>query len=313
MADDTKQTPIASTVTWSSRVAVLLLTAVAALQQGGVLTSATANNTTTIINQLKPLVEQIEVAIAANKPPAPPVVVPVDPAILALQEQIRLQNEAIQKLLNPPVPVVVTPVVLPSAIKATDSQGKPITGDVPEGRQFRITGDVGTWTILPATSPDIDVDQYPDHLTCVLRNSAVLTVVHSSGSPITTSSLIVKCLKAANPPPVVVNPQPVDPVVDTRPVAGQKFTVAVVEDPAAIRTVTTASILNNLPLRDGLKTKGHTFEAHILNDGSPVAAYVKQMAVPTPALVILDASGHVVKSVHLPIDLGMSLLAGLGG
>ncbi|NBW16499.1 MAG: hypothetical protein EBR82_51810, partial [Caulobacteraceae bacterium] len=167
-------------------------------------------------NQDKILQIEQWIADQQKKPVDPTPVVKPDPTIEALKEQIRLQNEAIQKLLHPNPPVVVTPV-LPSAIKATDSQGKPITGDIPEGRQFRITGDVGTWTILPATSPDIDVEQYPDHLTCVLRNGAVLTVVHSSGSPITTSSLIVKCLKAANPPPVVVVPDPVTPVVDGKP------------------------------------------------------------------------------------------------
>ncbi|NBW19178.1 MAG: hypothetical protein EBR82_65495, partial [Caulobacteraceae bacterium] len=107
-------------------------------------------------NQDKILQIEQWIADQQKKPVDPTPVIKPDPTIEALKEQIRLQNEAIQKLLHPNPPVVVTPV-LPSAIKATDSQGKPITGDVPEGRQFRITGDVGTWTILPATSPDIDV------------------------------------------------------------------------------------------------------------------------------------------------------------
>jgi len=148
------------------------------------------------IDIFKPLIQQIIDGI-----PKPPI--PVDP---------KPQPKPDPK----PDPVVIVPQPIGDGIKAIDASGKPLTGDVEPGHQFRVVaGTAGRWDYQPKNSPDIDVTSLPDQLVVTLRNGASITAFHSTAESV--SSLIVKCLKGAQPPPVVVVPDPVDPPVDGKP------------------------------------------------------------------------------------------------
>ena len=185
-------------------------------------------STTKTIKPVIDLVQQNEQKIQdlfdqiQNLKPKPEPTPTVNPDIAALQEQLRVQSDLIKKLWNPPSPVQVIPQpVLTSAIKAVDSSGKPIPGNqVTAGQMFQIVAtESGTWTVIKSADADVDAKVYGNEVACVLRAGASVTVVHSSGSPITTSSIIVKCLNAPQPPPQTVDVKPVDvKPVDIKPV-----------------------------------------------------------------------------------------------
>lgn len=112
-------------------------------------------------------------------------------------------------------------------------------------------------------------------------------------------------------PPIVTNPPPNNPPV---PAGSKKFGLFVVEDKNVIRTEATARILVNLTNRNQLASRGHTFTSQFSTDNSAASNYVKQQGTPMPALAIYDNdTKQFVKSVALPADCGLSLLAGMGG
>lgn len=212
------------------------------------------------ITQLKDQITQIKVppkVVTPTPSPTPS----VDHTIKDLQDQIKNLTEVIQSLQHPPSPTVVTPPapVTPSAITAHDAQGKAITSTVEPGRQFFITATVsGTWTILKTSPEDVDAKVFGDEVSVVLRNGAAITVVHSAGNPITTSSLMIRCNTGPMPPPVVVTPPvtpPVTPAVDpTAPKAGD-LRVLIVFESSQNHTREQLSVLNSTALVSALDAK----------------------------------------------------------
>ena len=246
-------------------------------------------------------------------PPAPVVVTPpVTPPVVT------------PPIVNPPIvtpPVVVTPVVTPpqpvsNLITVTDSSGAVINGGVNPNQNFIVSVTEPTaifGTVLPDKTYGEIIVISEQKIVCKLSaGGSVQLIAYSAGTkPV---PLTVMCL-APQPPPVippVVNP----PVVVTPPTpAGSKrFTVTVVEDSKSVRTVTTASILNNLSIRKTLTDKGHAFSATTNATSDAAAVYVRNNPTTLPALVIFDNSTQTfIKAIPLPTDLGMSTLASLGG
>ena len=228
-------------------------------------------------------------------------------------------------VVNPPAvtPPVVTPPN-PPLITIADAKGNPVQGNVTPGQQVVITAPDGT-TLTPVSdntqSGRADVTQLGNKMVVTLTDGyRFLIVVTTAGQPPTL--LIIQANHASQPPPPVVNPPvvvipPVNPPVVADPpvpAGSKKFTVTVVEDAKAIRTVTTASILNNLSIRKTLTDKGHAFSATTNATSDAAAVYVRNNPVALPALVIFDNSSQTfVKAIPLPTDLGMSTLASLGG
>jgi hypothetical protein len=215
-----------------------------------------------IVDQLSQLKDQIKVTPKVVTPTPGPTPAPsptVDHTIKDLQDQIKNLTEIIQSLQHPPSPTVVTPPapVTPSSITAHDAQGKAITSTVDAGRQFFITATVsGTWTILKTSPEDVDAKVFGDEVSVVLRNGAAITVVHSAGNPITTSSLMIRCNTAPMPPPaVVVTPTPVTPTVDpTAPKSGD-LRVLIVFESSQNHTREQLSVLNSTALVTALDAK----------------------------------------------------------
>lgn len=259
------------------------------------------------IDIFKPLVIQIIDSI-----PKPPI--PVDPP----------KPDPKPVVVNPPVvvtpPVVNPPTPSPGSLRLTltDAAGLPaVSSSVPSGKLLvvKLEGFKGKVDWVKRPTGDVQfADMGNQSASIVLTGPAELDLIVTDYGSQSQVSLRILSNQGAQPPPPVVTVDPVTPPAPVNPpLVPRKFIVSVVEDPDLDRTVTTASILNNLTIRDKLKAKGHTFKPQILNDGSPVAEYVKTMRTPLPALVIQDDTGHVVKSEQLPVDLGLSLLAGMGG
>lgn len=253
------------------------------------------------IELLKPIIVQIVDII-----PKPPVVTPpVTPPIVK------------PPVVNPPDnPPVVIPPSSGMKLVLTDSSKTVITASsVPINRIHRVmvtnaASKVG-WTI--ATHGNVDVYDLPNDLgyDFDLRDLTSYVDITCFDATLEKVTQRVTANQAPQPPPV--DP----PVVVTPPVIppGTKtFDIYVVEDPTKMRSVATAKILNNLPLRDQIAEKGHKFAAQVITDGSGAAEYVKSQGTALPSLALFDReSAKWVKSVPLPSDLGLSLLAGMGG
>jgi len=240
-----------------------------------------------------------------------------------VSDQLKAQTDMINKLSQPPStpppviqqpPVPVNPPTGPPVIKTT-WQGKPITDGIEAGRQFRIQSNVaGTWSRIPADSVDVDWEECGGDVLAVLRNDAVLTIIHAShgDSKPVVASTIVKCLKASQPPPVVNPPGPTPTPI---PALSKKFTLTVVEDSKVLRTDITGGILANLSARTAIEKRGHTITQAVRNiDNGPAAQYVAKQGTTLPALAVMDnETKQFVQSVPLPSDFGLGFISTIGG
>lgn len=273
------------------------------------------------IDLFKPIIQEIVTDL--KKPPV--VTPPVNPPVVVTPPIV----------VNPPVnpPVVVTPPAPdPSAtlkLVLTDELSKPVTSmtvDIEQIIQVTLSGAKGTVVWNVTTVGNVSHPALPQNLgySIELRDAASWVSIHAVdlGSGQSVSARITANLGGQPPPvnPPVVNPPvvvtpPVNPPVPNVPPGSKKFSLAIVEDPAAIRSVTTMSIMNNLKARKELTDKGHVVTATVPSTGNdPSAVYAKQQKTPLPALVIQDAATHqFVGSVPLPTDFGLSVLAGIGG
>jgi hypothetical protein len=222
---------------------------------------ANETNIQKLVDELQSLRTLIPVKPAVVTPVVAPVVAPVvSPDIQALQDQIKALKDLLDKQNQPPPPVVVPPPILPSAIKAVDSQGKPVSGTVDSGQQFFVQATVigGTWTVIKSAELDVDAKVYTDEVSCVMRNQASITVVYSSGQPITTSSLIIKCNKAPQPPPgptPVVTVDPIKPTISPPQPLGSDLRVMIVFESGQNHTREQLNVLNSTNLLAAMNAK----------------------------------------------------------
>lgn len=237
-----------TSITWTARISSIVIAGVLALQQAGVVTPQNAATIKTVTDQITPIADRIEQSISDKKLPDAATLVelanqvkklveqlqvkpkpeptPIEPVpipspdqqkIADMQEQIRKLMEELAKKHEPPAPVPVPP----SSINVVDSSGKVLADPIEAGRQFKVVASVaGKWAITsesPAT--DYDVMEYPDHLVCVLRNGAKLSISHATEAPLTLTAIMVRCQDAPRPPPT---PIPVDPVEPDKPKLGMR-------------------------------------------------------------------------------------------
>ena len=149
--------------------------------------------------------------------PPTPTPSPDQQRIADMESQIRKLLDELAKKHEPPAPI---PVPTPSAsLKVLDSTGKEITQPIEAGRQFKVASTTaGKWAITSESpTTDYDVIEYPDHLVCVLRNGAKLSISHATEAPLTLTAIMVKCQDAPRPPPT-----PVDPVDPDKPKLGMR-------------------------------------------------------------------------------------------
>ena len=240
----TPSQPVRTGITWTSRVSSIILAALIAGQQFGLLTPQNAATIKTVTDQITPIADRIETAIIDKKLPDAAVIVdlanqvkklveqlqqvkpkpeptPIEPVptpspdqqrIADMEQQIKKLLDELAKKHEPPAPLPVPP----ASIKLVDSTGKPLTDPIEAGRQFKVVASVaGKWAITSESpTTDYDVMEYPDHLVCVLRNGAKLSISHATEAPLTLTAIMVKCQDAPRPPPV----DPEKPVVDdTKP------------------------------------------------------------------------------------------------
>ena len=243
----TPSQPVRTGITWTARISSIVIAGVIALQQAGVVTPQNAATIKTVTDQITPIADRIETAIVDKKLPDAATIVdlanqvkklveqlqqvkpkpeptPIEPVptpspdqqrIADMQEQIRKLMDELAKKHEPPAPVPVPP----ASIKVVDSSGKVLADPIEAGRQFKVVASVaGKWAITSESpTTDYDVMEYPDHLVCVLRNGAKLSISHATEAPLTLTAIMVKCQDAPRPPPT-----PVDPVEPDKPKLGMR-------------------------------------------------------------------------------------------
>lgn len=256
------------------------------------------------IELFKPIIQEI---VDANKPK--PVVTP--------------------PVVNPPVvvtpPVVNPPVVDPQTLRLAvyDATGLAVpSSSVPSGKLLivKLEGFKGPkieWTKRPIGDVQF-ADVGNQSAAIVLGSNSELDLIVTDYGWQQQVSLRIVANNGGQPPPVnppVVVTPPINPPV-VAPPQSKQFTLYIVEsaDPKNPRSLTTASILNNLGQRNALKDRGHSVVTKTDKDSDPSVAYVQSQKTPLPALAIYDNSTkQFVQSVQLPIDMGMSLIVPMGG
>lgn len=242
----TPSQPVRTGLTWSSRIASLVIAGLLASQQAGLISPQHAATIKTVTDQITPIADKIETAINDKKmdtsiivdlvnevkkltdrlpKPEPTPIDAVIPKPAPDQKRIADMEEQIKKLLDelakkhepkPPEPV---PPPQTTDLKIVDAAGKPITGGVASGQSVKVTASsAGDWKYL-VTSGDgsgVSVFTYPDH--CIVTLSGGAAVALSHASPTSHSMILVRCQDAPRPPP-----KPVDPVEpDDKPKLGMR-------------------------------------------------------------------------------------------
>jgi hypothetical protein len=173
---------------------------------------------------------------------------------------------------------------------------------------------VGNSSTIKVLQPQQDDSSKPPSLSAKVDALSVtvdgLTKAVTSGQSILVQlDSRITALEAARPPPVI-NP-PVNPPVVPPVVGSGSYSLYVVEDGSVVRSITTASIMKNHPLRKIIKDKGWAFSTTVSTASDPATTYFKQNPTSLPALVVQDStSKQFIKCVPLPTDLGLSLLSG---
>lgn len=332
---------VATATTWTARVSSIAIAAVIALQQAGLIAPQHAATIKTVTDQITPIADKIETAINDKKmdtsiivdlvnevkkladqiaeekkkdeqvnPKPEPTPIDVLPKPSPDQQRIKDMEEQIRKLLDelakkhePKPPEPVTPPV--ASIKVVDSSGKELTTPIEAGRQFKVVASVaGKWAITSESpTTDYDVMEYPDHLVCVLRNGAKLSIAHATEAPLMLTAIMVKCQDAPRPPP---GPKPVDPVEpdDKKPITTHKVGgVYLVWEPSAV-TPEQSSVIADLDYWTKLRASGVTAYTYLPTTADELGKWtLEQMrakGIPPPAIVLVDKDRFLLDVVALP-------------
>ncbi len=246
------------------------------------------------------------------KPQPKPEPTPVDPPapmpspdqqrIADMEAQIRKLLDEIAKKHEPPPPVPVpTPV---TSLKVLDSTGKELTQPIESGRQFKVASTTaGKWSVTSESpTTDYDVTEYPDHLVCVLRNGAKLSISHATESPLTLVAIMVRCQDAPRPPPVPVPVEPVEPdkkQATTHKVGG----IYICVNPGQT-SVDESIVIKDLPYWDNLRATGITVSMHTPSAADEVGKWaleqMKAKGIPPPAMVMVDKDRFLLDVVPVP-------------
>ncbi len=350
-----KPSTVATATTWTSRISSILIATVIAGQQFGIVTPKNAESIKSITDKLTPIADKIETIANDKKVPDMSVVIdladqvkkladqlaedkkkqvapkpeptPVDPPsptpspdqqrIADMEAQIRKLLDELAKKHEPPPPV---PVPTPSAsLKVLDSTGKEITQPIEAGRQFKVSSTTaGKWSVTsesPAT--DYDVTEYPDHLVCVLRNGAKLSISHATESPLTLVAIMVRCQDSPRPPPV---PVPVDPVEPDKKQTTQHKVggIYICVNPGQT-SVDESIVIKDLPYWDGLRATGITVSLHTPSAADEIGKWaLEQMrakGIPPPAMVLVDKDRFLLDVVPVPksVQAVEAVIAKAGG
>ena len=269
-----------------------------------------------IIQQLRPVPHVVPVPVPDPKPEPKPEPTPVDPPVPSptpdqqriadMETQIRKLLDEIAKKHEPGPPI---PVPTPStSIKVLDSTGKEITQSLEPGRQFKVASTTaGKWAVTSESpTTDYDVIEYPDHLVCVLRNGAKLSISHATENPLTLVAIMVKCQDAPRPPPV-----PVPDDTENHASKPRKLFIAVVED-VRNRSPQTATTLSDLEAWNSFRDKGHEWRFYDASTqetrGLRAVQSAKTQTFDPPQIVIHDAAGTLMFTGPLPNMVGVSEL-----
>ncbi len=292
----------------------------------------------TTVDITKPTPKVADVTVTSTQPTA----ITIDQVKPWLDVFVPIIQKMIDESKKPPLdkpPTTIPPVTNPPPITTpppnnppinpattlklgvTDANGLPMaSSSVASGKLLFIklegfsSGKI-VWTKRP--TGDVQYGEVPGTQTAaiVLGPGAELDLFVTDYGIQQQVDLRVTANQGAQPPPVdppiVVTP-PINPPISQSKI----FTLYVVEssDPKNPRSLTTASILNNLDQRNKLKDRGHVIMTKTDRDNDPSVAYVKSQGTPLPAMAIYDnATKQFVQSVQLPIDLGMSLIIPMGG
>lgn len=234
-------------------------------------------------------------------PPAPtPTPSPDQQRIADMEAQIRKLLDELAKKHEPPAPI---PVPTPSAsLKVVDSTGKELTQPIEAGRQFKVASTTaGKWSVTSESpTTDYDVTEYPDHLVCVLRNGAKLSISHATESPLTLVAIIVRCQDAPRPPPVPVDPVNPDKKQTTQHKVGGIY---ICVNPGQT-SVDESIVIKDLPYWDSLRATGITVSMHTPSAADEIGKWaVEQMrakGIPPPAMVLVDRDRFLLDVVPVP-------------
>lgn len=238
---------MAKATTWTSRISSIIILAVVAAQQAGILTPQNAATIKQVNDQLVPIADRIETAIIDKKMPDASIIVDLvnqvkkladrlpkpkpEPTLIDVlpkpspdQQRIKDMEDQIKKLLDelakkhePKPPEPVPPQT--TDLKIVDAAGKPITGDIQSGQSVKVTAScAGDWRYLVTSgdSAGVSVFTYPDHVIVTLSGGASVALSHSSAT--SHAMILVRCQDAPRPPP-----KPVDPVEpDDNPKLGMR-------------------------------------------------------------------------------------------
>lgn len=272
-----------------------------------------------IIQQLRPVPHVVPVPTPDPHPtPAPqpkPEPTPVDPVpqpspsptpdqqrIADMEQQIRKLLDELAKKHEPPAPV---PVPTPSAsLKVLDSTGKELTQPIESGRQFKVaSATAGKWSVTSESpTTDYDVTEYPDHLVCVLRNGAKLSISHATESPLMLVAIMVRCQDAPRPPPVPVPVEPVEP--DKKQTTQHKVGGIYICVNPGQTSVDESIVIKDLPYWDNLRATGITVSMHTPSAADEVGKWaleqMKAKGIPPPAMVMVDKDRFLLDVVPVP-------------
>jgi len=254
-------------------------------------------------NQQKQFTPQPKPEPTPVDPPSP-TPSPDQQRIADMEAQIRKLLDEIAKKHEPPPPVPVPAPV--TSLKVLDSTGKELTQPIEAGRQFKVASTTaGKWAVTSESpTTDYDVTEYPDHLVCVLRNGAKLSISHATESPLTLVAIIVRCQDAPRPPP-----RPDDS--EKHSSKPRKLFIAVVED-VRNRSPETATTLSDLEAWNSFRDNGHEWRFYDASTqetrGMRAVQSAKTSTFDPPQIVIHDAAGTLVFTGPLPNMAGVSEL-----
>lgn len=229
--------PVRTGITWTSRIASILIAGIIAAQQAGIISPQNATTIKTVTEQITPIADRIETAINDRKLPDVQVIIDLATQVKRLADQLQADKTPHPTPLDPKTIPVVTPPVIhtppppllvpTAAITVTDSNRRPITGPVEPGTLFTVTAKGSTynairWTLDPSDPEAVECIAFPDGTGFIgslkAGGSIGFTLSTAAGDLLETAQTRVTCNRAPQPPPapIVVNPpKPTPPTPDT--------------------------------------------------------------------------------------------------